>query len=191
MKFSSIEIKELLKAWIAVTLAFTILFLDEATVSSIVALFVISLFTVGIGFLLHELAHKYFATKYGCWAEFRADNKMLLVMLAMSFFGFIFAAPGGVFIRGRVDVRKNGIISLAGPMTNIVLACLFLVLAYLGLPFMRYGFTINGWLALFNMIPFYGFDGQKVLAWNKVVYFSTSLVCVLLVFFNSAVSLLF
>ena len=191
MRFSSIEIKELLKAWIAVTLAFTILFLDELSFSSAITLFAISLFTVGIGFLLHEVMHKYFATKYGCWAEFRADNKMLIVMILMSFFGFIFAAPGGVYIRGRIDARKNGIISLAGPMTNVALSLIFLLLSSYGMPYVDYGFRINSWLALFNMIPFYGFDGQKVLAWNKVVYFSVGLVCVLLVFFNSIVSLLF
>ncbi len=184
MKFSSIEIKELLKAWIAVTLAFTILLLDQFSLGRAIAVFAISLFTVGVGFLLHELAHKFLATRYGCWAEFRADNRMLLLMIAMSFFGFIFAAPGGVFIRGRVDMRKNGIISLGGPMTNVALAVLFLALSLLGVPFMAYGFRINSWLALFNMIPFYGFDGHKVFAWNKAVYLAAVFLSAILVFFT-------
>ena len=33
-----------------------------------------------------------------------------------------------------------------------------------------YGFFINAWLGLFNMIPFAMFDGKKILNWNKVVY---------------------
>jgi Zn-dependent protease len=32
------------------------------------------------------------------------------------------------------------------------------------------GFIINSWLALFNMIPFWQFDGAKVFKWNKPVY---------------------
>ncbi len=182
MRFSSIEIHELLKAWIAVTLAFTILLIDQFSFVHLFTIFVISLFTVGVGFLLHELMHKFFAIRYGCWAEFRADNKMLLVMVAMAFFGFIFAAPGGVFIRGRIDRRKNGIISLAGPMTNAALAIIFFFLSYSGLEFLSYGFKINSWLALFNMIPFYGFDGQKVLFWSKPAYFAAIALSASLVF---------
>lgn len=34
----------------------------------------------------------------------------------------------------------------------------------------RYGFLINTWLALFNMIPVGILDGAKVLKWNKNVY---------------------
>lgn len=185
MRFSSIEIRELFKAWVAVSLAFTILLLDQVSLARAITLFVISSFTVGIGFLLHELAHKFFATRYGCWAEFRADNRMLLVMIVMSFFGFIFAAPGGVFIRGRITPKHNGIISLAGPLTNVVLALIFLVTSRIGFSFLQYGFTINSWLALFNMIPFYGFDGQKVLAWNKLVYFVVLGISALLVFLSS------
>ena len=185
MRFSRIEIKDLLKAWFMVTLAFTILFLDSFSFEKAFFLFLVSLFTVGIGFLLHEMMHKFFATRYGCWAEFRADSRMLWLMVVMSFFGFIFAAPGGVYIRGRVDVRKNCIISLAGPMTNLVLALLFFLLSSLGLTFLHYGSRINSWLALFNMIPFYGFDGQKVLRWNKAVYTLVLLASAFFVFFSS------
>lgn len=180
MRFSPIEIRDILKAWIAVTLAFTVLYFDS--LDTAVNLFLVILLTVGLGFLLHELMHKFFATRYGCWAEFRADNKMLLVMIVMSFFGFIFAAPGGVFIQGRIDRQKNGIISLAGPMTNAALALIFLFLSYLGLELFSYGFKINSWLALFNMIPFYGFDGQKVLFWSKPAYFAALALSASLVF---------
>ncbi len=30
---------------------------------------------------------------------------------------------------------------------------------------------INAWLALFNLIPFMGFDGHKIFEWNKPTYF--------------------
>ncbi|MBI2141311.1 hypothetical protein HYU16_02705 [Candidatus Woesearchaeota archaeon] len=134
---------------------------------------------MGVGFLLHELMHKYFAQKYGCRAEFRAFDFMLLIAFVMSFFGFIFAAPGGVFIQGNVNAARSGRISAAGPLTNIVLAAIFIGTkliagafypSHLLLSIAAYGATINAWLAVFNMLPFMGLDGSKVLFWSMKAY---------------------
>src|SRR3989338_11652374 len=162
MKYSSIEKHDLIKAWFAISLAFTIAFNGF---SNFINVFLLSVVIVGLSFLLHELAHKYLAQKYGCWAEFRADNKMLLVMLVISFFHIIFAAPGAVWIHGHVSTEKNGKISLAGPLTNIVLALIFLSLLFMPITdplidIASYGFQINSFIALFNMIPFMNFDGE-------------------------------
>jgi Zn-dependent protease len=32
------------------------------------------------------------------------------------------------------------------------------------------GARFNAWIALFNLIPFMGLDGQQVFSWNKVVW---------------------
>ena len=91
-------------------------------------------------------------------------------------FGFIIAAPGAVFIKGRITKNKNGKISLAGPLTNLILALIFLVLILFldseGIfrMFLKFGFTINSLLAVFNMIPAGLFDGKKVYDWNKKIY---------------------
>ena len=138
--------------------------------------FVISALTVGIGFIFHELAHKIVAQRFGCFAEFRAFNGMLMLAVILSFLGFIFAAPGAVMIAGPVGRRRNGKIAVSGPVTNLVLAVVFLGIfslyptGFLG-TFSRYGFMINTWLALFNMIPLWQLDGKKVLAWSKPIYF--------------------
>jgi len=146
------------------------------------------LLTVGLGFLLHEIAHKFVAQKYGCWAEFRADDRMLIfAIIGAMFFGFVFAAPGAVLIRGYVTLKKNGIISLAGPMTNIILAIIFLMLKLVLLPtaivslVLNYGFQINAFIALFNLVPFMNFDGAKIFRWNKIIYTITAVVAALLV----------
>ncbi len=116
---------------------------------------------------------------------------MLLLAILMSFLGFIFAAPGAVFIGGkRISLKKNGIISVAGPVLNIILA-----LAFLGIYFAfghielvksiaLYGFYINSWLGLFNMLPFFIFDGVKVWEWNKFVWGAVAITAGALMFFG-------
>jgi len=175
MKFSEIEIEHLLKSWVAISLAFAIL-LSRGDIfsSAFTSLLLVSGLTVGLGFLLHEMGHKYVAQKYHCFAEFRAFDSMLLLAIGMSFLGFIFAAPGAVMIHGYINKERNGKISAAGPIVNLGLALLFFILFTLNiLPFLtQYGLLINAWLAAFNMLPFGNFDGKKILRWSKPVYFS-------------------
>ncbi|MDI6855821.1 MAG: site-2 protease family protein, partial [Candidatus Thermoplasmatota archaeon] len=85
------------------------------------SIFPIALLAVATGFLLHELMHKLVAQKYGCWAEYRAFPFGLVLALLMSAAGFVFAAPGAVYIMGSITKKENGKISLAGPLINIVI----------------------------------------------------------------------
>jgi len=174
MKFSQIEIEHLLKAWVAISLAFAIILSKGDVFSSVfTTMLIVSGFTVGLGFLLHELGHKFVAQRYRCFAEFRAFNGMLILAVAMSFLGFVFAAPGAVMINGYVNKERNGKISVAGPAVNLGLALIFLALILTGFVnlFTQYGLLINAWLAAFNMIPFMNLDGKKILNWNKLVYY--------------------
>lgn len=173
-KISEIEIKELLKAWVAISVAFGIV-MNSGNGINFVFLVILSGLTVGFGFLAHELAHKFVALKYNCWAEFRSDDNMLIMMILMSFFGFLFAAPGAVLIHGNVTKRRNGIISLAGPLTNFVISGIFLIFVYL-FPLKLivligiFGAKINAFLGAFNLIPFWNFDGKKILDYDKKIY---------------------
>jgi len=187
MKFSRREITDLLKAWIVVSIIFSIAFGAKSLNIESFRLFGISAITVGIGFLLHELAHKFVAQKFRCWAEFRSFDQMLGIALLLSFFGFIFIAPGAVMIKGKVDKRKNGLISIAGPVTNIILGIFFITLSFLFSNKLLknitdYGAEINLFLAIFNMIPFLMLDGAKVWKWNKFVYLTTVIVIIFLLF---------
>lgn len=156
------EIIDLVAAWIVLSLAFGNLLSGLAVES-----FLIAFGTVGVGFLLHELAHRLVARKFGLGARFEADYSMLGLALLLSFAGFIFAAPGAVYTRGPRNARQQTMISVSGPITNIVLAAaFFFVPGVIG----EYGFQINSWLALFNMIPFGGLDGESILRNNKVLY---------------------
>jgi Zn-dependent protease len=180
------EIKDLSKAWLILSLAFAIAFSGfSISINFLIVLFV-SAITVGTAFILHELGHKITAQHYGCFAEFKSFDNMLWLALIMSFFGIIFAAPGAVMIKGPIGKKRNAIISAAGPIINIILAIIFLLIflstniTFLNLV-SRYGFMINSWIAMFNLIPFAMFDGKKIIDWNKKIYFL--LVSVVLILF--------
>jgi len=165
---SDIELKDLAKAWIAISFAFAVLLRGSVEVGFFFSFFMSGL-TVGLGFLLHELGHKVVAQKYGCFAEFRANNIMLILAIVMSFIGFILAAPGAVMIAGQVDRSKNGRIAIIGSIINLLLAAFFYIASFLySHIFLDYGVSINAWLALFNMLPFGILDGYKVWKWNKL-----------------------
>ncbi len=172
MRFSNFEIKEIAKAWIAVSLMFAIAITGIS--SKLIIALPLTFLTAGIGFLLHELAHKYVAQRYKCWAEFRANNQALIIGVLLSFTGLVLAAPGGVFIRGA-NAKQHGRIALAGPMTNVIIALAFygmtkITAGQMFAAFAGYGLQINALLAVFNMIPFPPFDGYSVWQWNKIVY---------------------
>jgi len=179
---------DLFIAWIAISLAFAIIFLrGSGRTDPVIALLYlgVSLLTVGIGFILHEMAHKFTAIKYGFWAEFRKDNIMLVVAVALAaLVGVVFAAPGATVIydvNGRgISREQNGKISVAGPVVNLLLCIPFAALLILGgsmsitsnLVTMTgmIGLQVNAMIAAFNMLPISVLDGRKVLAWNVVVF---------------------
>lgn len=186
---SETEIRDLIKAWVAISIAFGIIISRSFPLSFYLS-FVISSITVGTGFLFHELGHKLVAQRYGCFAEFRASNSMLVIAILVSFiFNFVFAAPGAVMISGPVGRRRNGKISIAGPAINLVLAFLFLILL-LANPageikiLVLIGFFVNSLLAMFNMLPFGIFDGRKVFAWNKAVFYIMFIASIIMFFIS-------
>jgi len=189
---SRTELVDLIKAWVAISLAFAILFKSSFLSSDFFNVFIFSSITVGLGFIAHEMAHKVVAQRYGCTAEFRAWDSMLIMAVVMSFFGLVIAAPGAVMISGPVGKRRNGKISAAGAIANLVVALLFLSILLISakgalFSIARYGFMINTWLALFNMIPFWMFDGKKVLEWNRAVYFIMLVVAVGFMILNNII----
>jgi len=205
IKTSKIELIDIAKAWIVISLAFAFVLtgislfdgnIGQAFSLRFLIYFGISLFTAGVGFLLHELAHKFAAQHYGCVAEFRAFDQMLYLALGLAMtIGFIFAAPGAVMINGMITRKENGIISVAGPATNFILAVIFFVLMLL-LPSLdlifSIGFFVNAWLGLFNLIPFGNFDGIKVFHWNRIIWGVMVAIGIVLVFMRSyLLSLLF
>ena len=180
--FTKNEIRDLIIAFIVITIAFAIstVGLDLYGFISILPIIMIG---VGIGFLLHELGHRYVAIKYGYRAEFKAWPLGLLVALASAFTGFVFAVPGSSQVYAdNISDEINGKISVAGPMANMALSIIFIVVAALIYPFASnsiieliflictVGFSVNNFLAAFNLLPFYSLDGTKVLKWDVKIW---------------------
>ena len=198
-KFTKREVIDLIISFLVISLGFCILYSGGSyDLNVIMTLLPIIMLGVGCGFIFHELGHKISAMHYGYWAEYKMWVYGLVIALISSFFGFIFAAPGAVYIYGpNMTDRENGIISLAGPIINIAITIIFLVILFsLGNSIMLsetnyiiaiiciIGAKINSFLALFNLLPIPTLDGSKVLKWNIPIWLVTIAVAGILVYFT-------
>ncbi|MBW6469981.1 MAG: hypothetical protein K0A90_02030 [Methanosarcinaceae archaeon] len=186
MKIDLRETIHLVASLVVLTVAFAYPSTD-LTFLSIIAL------SVGTGFILHELGHKFTAQHYGYSAVYEASPMGLLLAIFLKLVtGIVFAAPGAVMIRKRqsyystdderyydilTQSKETWKIALAGPMVNVALAVVFIAMLILfssdsGL--MKnmgfYGAYVNIFLAGFNMIPFGPLDGAKVFKHNPVIW---------------------
>jgi len=134
---------------------------------------------VSLSFILHEMMHKFVAMKYGAYAEFRTSLMGLAITLVTSAFGFLLGIPGATYIfSNSFTTKENGIVSLAGPLTNFVVFAVFLGLSVILHPAansymanaLSFTIFISILLAFFNMLPISPLDGSKVLKWNKLIY---------------------
>jgi Zn-dependent protease len=140
-------------------------------------------------FLIHELAHKFSAQRFGYWAEFRMNVFGLLITLVSLFSPLKIVAPGAVVIMGPMFNRDYGKISLAGPVTNVVQAVLYMLVNIASNDpvvwiLTNAGVTVNTVLALFNLIPIGVFDGAKIFRWNWRIWLATVAVAGLLFMFT-------
>jgi Zn-dependent protease len=178
--FSSQEKKDLIISWLTLSLAFAIMINPVFfNISNLVVSFPIALIAVGTGFVLHELAHREAAKYYGFHSEFRAWYQGLFIALALAIITggrFLFAAPGATyFFAEKVTLKQNGLISLAGPATNLVIGlCLMMIANLFKGDFLQIVFTLAGqvnfFFAFFNLLPILMLDGSKVFTWNKLVW---------------------
>jgi len=176
LSFSPIEIGHLIIGifivlGVGLSIALQIDFISERKVD-IWFIFALTLTSI---FILHELAHKIVAQKYGLWAEFRLSLIGSLITLLSILSPIKFIAPGIVMIEGEMDREKIGKTALAGPVTNIAISASFLALAkHIANPFLFITLIIVGisssWIALLNLIPFNILDGAKIFWWNKKIW---------------------
>jgi len=191
------ELVALLVSWIVISVCFSISALFS-NLSIFPLAFLLAAGSAGVGFLLHELAHRTVARRYGCHAIYQIWIWGLVLALAMAILTqgqLIFAALGAVYITPmavsayydtNTMKRVYGLISLAGPSMNLLLVVVFFLLylqsgvvgalGYIGV-------QINLWLAAFNLIPIPPFDGSKIFGWSKTAWAVFAIPAWLLLFF--------
>lgn len=175
--FSRQEVKELAISAVALGFIFSIGYgLDPLRIAMITAI-------ISVSFIPHELAHKYLAMKYGCFARYQMWKSGLIFALFLAIVtggGFVFAAPGAVVIytafrdghgvrQVELTAKQNAFISAAGPAMNIMIALLFLPIAGQNVFFSTVVY-INSFLALFNLLPFPPLDGSKIIWYNFLLW---------------------
>ncbi|MDE1810910.1 MAG: site-2 protease family protein [Candidatus Micrarchaeota archaeon] len=191
------EIKNIVVADIVLIIAFSLTIaggLFSAGSSGFLTTFLsflpIAALAVTLSFVLHELMHKFMAQHYGAAAAFKTSLNGLIITLLTGAFGFLVGIPGATWIfSNSFTKRQNGIVSLAGPLTNFVVFGVFAALLFtINPPPQSYLYTalqftlfISILLAFFNMLPIYPLDGSKVLAWSKPVYLVTMAVIFVLI----------
>ena len=129
-RFSRRELGDIAISMIVLAVAFTILYRNSSFMDYLDLMYgdtarwgillAVCLMLVVFSFLLHEFGHKFVAQRYGMWSEYRMYPMGLVLTLVTSVIGFLFAAPGAVYIDGPMDRERNGKISIAGPTVNII-----------------------------------------------------------------------
>jgi Zn-dependent protease len=173
--FSKKEIKDIIYSTLAIGFVFA--WGNNFTILK----FIIMSIIVALSFIPHELAHKYVATKYNCFAEYQMWKIGLIIAIVMVVvLGFTFIAPGAVVIYSsyhdrygmrhvNLTSKQNAFISAAGPATNLLVALLFLPLAGINAIFYTIVY-INSFLALFNLLPIPPLDGSKIIWYNILLW---------------------
>jgi Zn-dependent protease len=147
--------------------------------------FAIAIFAVALGFILHELSHRFVAKNHKCHAEYKMWKEGLILAVALVILtngAFTFAAPGAVMItplidlwgdRSKITKKDIGLISISGPLMNLLLAGIFIALDLL-IPSLSFVFSlgarVNIWLGFFNMLPIPPLDGSKIMFWSKKIW---------------------
>jgi len=158
--------------------------------------------SVSLAFLPHELMHRYVARKMGCFSRFVLDpfGLMLTLATAIPFIPFKIIIPGYVLISSHyydpiTRKRIEGVSAIAGPLTNLVIALIGIVLLntatllrtnqYLNI-FLLYLIIVNAWIAFFNLLPVPPLDGSKIISWkpiNWALLFTLSIILLFLYWF--------
>jgi Zn-dependent protease len=116
--------------------------------------------------VLHELAHKFVAMGFGATATLHAPLGWYAVIIVLRLLNFpLLFFVGGYVTHSGLPSLQSSFVSIAGPLTNLILYGLFILVIKFKLVHRKHyrmlaiSAKLNLFLAVFNMIPIPGFDG--------------------------------
>jgi Zn-dependent protease/predicted GNAT family acetyltransferase len=136
---------------------------------------------VGVSILAHELSHKLVARSLGFKTVFKVWESGLTFSAIFALLGItLLPFYGSTFIKEKdwaynKELKKMGLIYLAGPVVSLVLASSFLALYHWAnteclVALGQVGLTTNVVLVAFNLLPIRPFDGRRIFLWHKLVW---------------------
>ncbi|HVP96281.1 PKD domain-containing protein [Methanoregula sp.] len=171
--FSATEVLVIEAAVIMIALAF--LLADRAALTLQMVLIYIAVGALSV--VLHDMAHRYFATRHGHDADTRFWGLGTVIMFVTAWlYGNAFAQSYRNLVKREEDeeeTREAGVESVAGPLVSLALMFLFLYLITWGGVFAvagGIGFSINLVTAVYSLIPIETMDGLAVWRWNRPLY---------------------
>ena len=183
---SAIEIIVIEAAVIMVAFAFILADRAELTLQTVLIYILVGAVSV----VLHDFAHRYFATRHGHDADSQFWGLGTVIMFLTAWlYGNAFATSYRNLVKrqGEDEPRELGIEMVAGPCVSIVLMVLFLALTQAGGLWViagGVGFSINLMTAVYSLMPIGTMDGGAVWKWNRTVYLMLFLPMIAFYFFT-------
>jgi PKD repeat protein/Zn-dependent protease len=183
---SAIEIIVIEVAVIMVALAFILADRAELTLQTVLIYILVGAISV----ILHDFAHRYFATRHGhdAGTQFWGLGTVIMFLTAW-LYGNAFAQSYRNLVnrQGEDEPRELGIEMVAGPCVSIVLMVLFLAFTHLGGLWAiagGVGFSINLITGVYSLMPIGTMDGGAIWKWNRAVYLMLFLPMIAFYFFT-------
>jgi PKD repeat protein/Zn-dependent protease len=169
---SAIEIIVIEAAVIMVALAFILADRAELTLQNVIIYIVVGVISV----VIHDFAHRYFATRHG----HDADTQFWwlgtgIMFLTAWLYGNAFAQSYRNLVKRQEkdNLTEMGIEMVAGPCVSIILMVLFLAIIQWGGIWAvagGVGFSINLITAVYSLMPIGTMDGGAIWKWNRGIY---------------------
>ncbi len=165
-----------------------------------------ALLIVALALLVHVSAQRMYALSKGFQVEYKMWIYGLLIALVICFVtrGYaVLVIPGGIMMyaleghrlgkwRYQMSYKDLGIVSLIGPLSNIVLAILFKLMLIVapGHILLTKALAVNLWFAVFTILPIPRLDGLNIFYSGRMTWvfvFAGTVVASLLLYFTTSI----
>ncbi|MBE6487134.1 MAG: hypothetical protein E7Z86_00210 [Methanosphaera stadtmanae] len=190
VKFTKDEIKHLLLSFIAVTIIFSIHLTNKYhwSTNEFITVLPLTLIVFVISLILRTFIQKKIALDYRYTIQYKLYSYGLIFSIITMIFNIIVLIPSyidyGLYERMISDNEKYKI-SLVGPVFNIILAVIFMIILLIIKPYFSLnivdinfyimlaaiiGFNVNSYMSFFNLIPFVVTDGLNLFNYKTSVW---------------------